>query len=221
MNPRTIASESTTLSDDSEELASHMKDLMMFLSENLEYARDEMKKYADVHRRPSPSYKPGDKVMLSTENIKSRRPKAKWSDKRMGPFMIVKEAHPESDAYVLDIPTSWQIHPVFHASLLTRFIEDHVPERSQPPPPSVMVDGHEEFVIEKFLDWKPTRGNAMQFLVKWLGYDDPKENSWMHEGYLEECGTHLEDFFKRCPEARDYFENRTRVPPKKKRRARS
>ncbi|PRP85390.1 hypothetical protein PROFUN_07098, partial [Planoprotostelium fungivorum] len=147
---------------------------------NLEYARDEMKKYADIHRRPSPSYKPGDKVMLSTENIKSRRPKAKWSDKRMGPFMIVKEAHPE-----------------------------------------IMVDGHEEFVIEKFLDWKPTRGNAIQFLVKWLGYDDPKENSWMHEGYLEECGTHLEDFFKRCPEARDYFENRTRVPPKKKRRARS
>ncbi|PRP78207.1 retrotransposable element protein, partial [Planoprotostelium fungivorum] len=129
--------------------------------------------------------------------------------------------YPESDAYVLDIPTLWQIHPVFHASLLTQFIEDPVPERSQPPPPSVMVDGHEEFVIKKFLDWKPTQGNAMQFLVKWLGHDDPKENSWMHEGYLEECGTHLEDFFKRCPEARDYFENRTRVPPKKKRRARS
>ncbi|PRP78585.1 retrotransposable element protein [Planoprotostelium fungivorum] len=145
---------STTLSADSGELASHMKYLKMFLSESLEYAYDEMK-YADVHCRPSPSYKPGDKVMLSTENIKSWSPKAKWSDKRIGPFVIVKEVHSGSDAYMLDMPTSWQIHLVFQASLLTRFIEDP-PERLQPPPPPVMVDGHKEFVIKKFLDWKPT-----------------------------------------------------------------
>ncbi|PRP78086.1 hypothetical protein PROFUN_13895 [Planoprotostelium fungivorum] len=69
-----------------------MKDLMMFLSESLEYARDEMKKYADVHCCLLPSYKPGGgQGDVVPENIKSQRPKAKWSDKRIGPFVIVKE----------------------------------------------------------------------------------------------------------------------------------
>ena len=120
-----------------------MKRVDEFLRRNLEVAREAMKRHADKHRSESPKYKVGDKVLLSLNNIKTRRPKTKWSDKRTGPFTIIKEAHKNSDSYVLDLPKSWNVFPIFHMSLLTPYRANQFADRVQEPPAPVVIDGDE------------------------------------------------------------------------------
>ncbi|VDC02145.1 unnamed protein product [Peniophora sp. CBMAI 1063] len=83
----------------------------------------------DRHGIPEAIYKPfkvGDKVWLEGKNLKSVRPKAKLDAKRHGPFTITEVlGNPETTInFRLDISKTWkQIHPVFHAQLLTLYIE--------------------------------------------------------------------------------------------------
>ena len=66
-----------------------------------------------------------------------------------------------------------KIHPVFYVSLLEPVAD--VPALSgqiQPPPPSVIVDNEEEYEVEEILD-SCRRGRALQYLVKWVGYNHP------------------------------------------------
>ena len=104
----------------------------------------------------------------------------KWSDKRTGPFTIIKEAHKNSDSYVLDLPTSWNVFPVFHTSLLTPYNANKMEGRVQPPPPPVVVDGDEEYKIEKIVSSCKHYG-TVQYLVKWVGYPLDKKSDWINE----------------------------------------
>jgi len=46
-----------------------------------------------------------------------------------------------------------QLHPVFNIVKLTLALEDPIPRRCQnPPPPLELVDGEEEYVVEKILN---------------------------------------------------------------------
>ena len=56
--------------------------------------------------------------------------------------MIMKQSNPVT--YQLTLPATWQIHPVFHALLLSPYIETdaHRPNYSKPPPDLI---GGEEF----------------------------------------------------------------------------
>jgi len=205
MNPRADLSSATTLTDEPNELSDRMRMIDEFLTTNLNYARDVMKRYADRTREPAVKYKPGDMVLLSMQNIKSRRPKAKWTDKRTGPYTIVKEAHEGSESYVLDLPTTWNVYPVFHTSLLTPYKMNTLDNRVQPPPPPVIIDGDEEFEIEKVVDCRK-RYNRTQYLVKWTGYPVDEKNNWIDEDGLDNAQDILDEFLS------------TYKPPKPKRK---
>ena len=60
-------------------------------------------------------FKQGDKVWLDTWNIKMNYHK-KIGPKREGPFEILKVLG--LVIYQLKLPSTWKIHPVFHATLL-------------------------------------------------------------------------------------------------------
>lgn len=79
-------------------------------------AQQYMKRYADRTRRPSP-FQVGDQVMLSTKHLakESGVPK-KLQPRWVGPFTIT--AASGRDAYELALPSDYEVHPVFHASLL-------------------------------------------------------------------------------------------------------
>ena len=115
-------------------------------------AANDMARFYDLHRQEAPSYKKGDKVWLDAHNITTVRPSKKLDDKWFGPFKVLEKIN--DNAYRLELPPSFKIHPVFHVSKLRVFTENTLPRRQTeaPPPPFVSEDGTEEYEVEKILD---------------------------------------------------------------------
>jgi hypothetical protein len=196
-NPKGIDGTATGITDDPSLLSDHMNDLSSFLTENLQKAADDMKRFADRDRSPAPEYKPGDMVLLSTKNISTARPKAKWSDKWIGPYKVIKEAYKHSDAYVLKLPKTVKMHNVFHTSLLIPYRQNTIPDRIQPPPPTVEIDGEQEDEVEAILNCT-LRYGRVKYFVRWKGYG-PQEDSWMDEEYMQNCQNMLDEYHSRYP----------------------
>jgi len=83
-----------------------------------------------------------------------------------------------SVAYQLQLPPSWKIHPVFHASLLSPYSEtpSHGPNFSRPPPD--LIDGETEYEVELIKSHQHHgRSRTLQYLIKWKGYPE-SNNTW-------------------------------------------
>lgn len=146
-------------------------------------------------------HKLGDKVWLEGKNIKSTRPKDKLDDKRHGPFTVIEVLG--SVTFKLDIPKQWRrVHPVFHANLLTRYVETEQHGPNFPEPPPDVVEEGEDYEVELVLDAKPTRNRqGVQYLVKWTGYPN-SENQWVTYTELNRDAPHaIAEFYNRYPEA--------------------
>jgi len=85
----------------------------------LEEAQERMRRYTDPARKEPPAYQVGDLVMLSSRNIKTRRPSKKLDHKNHGPFQIEKIV--SLLAVCLRLPWKWKIYNVFHVSLLKSY----------------------------------------------------------------------------------------------------
>jgi hypothetical protein len=102
---------------------------------------------------------------------------SKLNPKQYGPFHIEKVISPV--AYHLELPNNWQIHNVFHASLLLPYRETayHGPNFSHPPPN--LVGGEEEQEIEKIINHQYFgKSQALQYLIKWKGFPE-SDNEWV------------------------------------------
>ncbi len=67
---------------------------------------------------------------------------------------------------------------MFHANLITPYKEMELHGPNFTHPPSDLIEGEQEFEVEKILDAQPRgRGRKMHFLVKWKGYPT-SDNSW-------------------------------------------
>ena len=96
------------------EFAERMKEIHEEAGAALSKARDDMTRYADQHRGSAPEYKVGDKVWLSTKDIKINRPSRKLAERQLRPFEIVKVVSP--NAVKLKLPISFKIHDVINVS---------------------------------------------------------------------------------------------------------
>lgn len=154
----------------------NLKQLQEEVEASLKNATEVMKTQHSNHLLKAPLFKVGDKVLLDGKNITTTRPKAKLSNKRHGPFEITEAIGTVN--FRLKLPNKWQIHNVFHASLLIPWIET---DAYRPPPPATFPDletGVEKFDVEAILDSrKPRNGRGTSYLVKWLGYPE-SDNIW-------------------------------------------
>ncbi len=145
------------------------------------------------------------------ELLMGYNPRADWID-RPSPIPQValrlqqfKEAR--AQAQELMIRAS---HPVFHTDLLTPYRETptHGPNYECLPPD--LVDGLEEYKVEKILDLRHFgRRRRLQYLVKWKGYPD-SDNQWVNK----------EDIFAE-EVIREFEESNSATIPHKRRRRRA
>jgi Chromo (CHRromatin Organisation MOdifier) domain len=121
-------------------------------------------------------YKQGQQVWLEAKNLALPYGTIKLAPRRHGPFKVTKVV--SLVAYKLGLPHQWTIHPVFHASLLTPYIEtkEHGPNYSQPPPD--LIGGEEQYKVEAIRSHR-RHGcvRQLQYLLKWKGYPE-SDNTW-------------------------------------------
>ena len=179
-HPRTIPMETTVPTNPAaESFISKMNSITGEAMTNIQKANEEMAKYANRKRLPTP-FKVNDKVLLSTKNLSLEDGSGmrKLHPKYCGPFTITEKVNDVTFRLDLSQPMlDRKIHNAFHSSLLKPYIENEFHKNSSPPPPELFADSEfEEYEIEKILAKKKIRGKWYH-LIKWKGYPD-HENSW-------------------------------------------
>ena len=102
-------------------------------------------------------FKKDDRVWLDSQNLKTiyhKKMKPKWE----GPFRITEVLGPLT--YRLQLPASWRIHNVFHATLLKHYKENETYGQNFTEPPPELVEGEEEYKVKTILNHRkrgPTR----------------------------------------------------------------
>jgi ribosomal protein L9 len=112
--PRMGFEQRITKTPAAEKFTSIMQNTLAQTKANLEKAQNRMKAQADKHRSIAPKYQIGDKVWLSTDNLKVTRASKKLTEQRLGSYNITKTIG--DNAVKLHLPKTMYIHPVVNIS---------------------------------------------------------------------------------------------------------
>jgi hypothetical protein len=171
------------------ELAEKFKSEGKELAERWQRAVEFQKKWYDKKHTPM-QFSVGDWVMLASTNLRQQRPNKKLSDRYLGPFKVIGVVGEQ--AYELELPEKWTIHPVFHVSLLEPY-KSRPGEDPASHPEAELLDGDEEwYEIEEILDDRRRRGR-IEYLVRWAGYT-PAHDQWVTEADLRGAGELLSEY---------------------------
>lgn len=170
--------------------ATRMRTIQEEAEAALRKSKELMKKYYDKNKKLSKEYQAGDKVWI--EDLDTDRPTKKLADKRVGPYEVVSKIG--QAAYKCHLPGSSHLHPVFHESRLTPYIEPP-PHRQEERPPPEIIGNAPEYEVEEVLG-KRRVGRGWQFLVKWKGYPNA-DNTWEPQRNLENAKDAVADFKNR------------------------
>ena len=135
-------------------------------------------------------WKVGNKVWLETTNLHLQYPCRKLSPKRLGPFEITQVLSPF--VYRLKLPSTWKIHDVFHAGLLSPFKQTDTHGPSFSAPPLTLIGSEEEYEVEAIISHKGSPGQR-KYLTAWKGYP-ASENTWEPESNLCHAAQTLGDY---------------------------
>ena len=176
-------------------IATDIEEVWKFVHTEMARSQERQAEAADQHQK-NVEYEVGDKVWLSTRNIKTERPLKKLDHKMIGPYKIKKLV---GSSYQLELPTSMKIHDVFHPSLLRKASADPLPGQHNDPAPSIIVDnGEEKWEVDNILDARRVgRSRKVQFRVKWKGYNEDKE--WYNASGFKHSKDIVDDFYQRNP----------------------
>jgi hypothetical protein len=160
--------------------------------DNLMVAKMAQAHHANEHRRDDPEYKVGDLVMLSTLNRrrehkqKGKKRVAKFMARFDGPFEVTS-VHKEASTVSIDVPTQPNAFPTYYTGHIKPFKANDAekyPSRTLQEPGPIMVDGVEEYTVEKIIAHRKI-GRGYQFRVKFLGWG-PEQERWIAGRELED-----------------------------------
>ena len=164
--------------------------LRQFVSQRLEASASLMKRRYDKGRRPL-DLQPGDLVLLSVKSHNAFHHAKKMALKYTGPYVV--KSRPHQNAYELDgLPA--EVPSVQNVSFLRYFLPS--PPRFASRPAStqgelpVQVGDHVEWEVDAILGHRE-RGNALQYLVKWMGHP---QTSWLYPRQLRHCAEMLNEY---------------------------
>ena len=100
-------------------------------------------------------------------------------------------------AYRLELPPTMKVHPIFHVSLLEPYQESIFLRRVQSPPPSIEIENHDEYEVDKILDSR-RRWAKLDYFVHWSGYDI-NEQTWEPTENLVNALEKVHEFLQRYP----------------------
>jgi len=158
----------------------------------LEKVQEEMKKFADKKQREREEYRVGDLVLLSTKDLKWQI-KGRRSEKLTEHFVGLYKVKGiiSSNAIELELSKSIRIHSVVNVSRVWLY-KPQVEGQKKIPPKPVIIEGEEEFEVEKILNKRTVRGKK-KFLVRWKGYM-AEEDTWENRENLENVKELVKEF---------------------------
>ena len=181
----------------------------------LEKAQGVYKRYADRQCQDL-EFAIGDWVWLESYNLSTDAPSKKLVAKRLGPYVVLEKIG--NTSYRIDIPITWQVHNVFHASLLSCTKEDKIVGQVPEPQPVVQIQDQELWVINSFINSRWFRGK-FQLKVRWEDQVEEQDDwrdyqeilresaAWRQELAIddvqEEDPIHpmIEEYYQRHPDA--------------------
>ena len=98
-----------------------------------------------------------------------------------------------SYAYELDLPRVYGVHSVFHVNLIDPVATDPLEGHWQEPPPLILIDGEEEWLMEEILDAQKIR-RSLNYLIKWVGFDN---STWQPAADITHSPELLQEFYER------------------------
>ena len=198
----TVHPERDLTSNRARDFAVDLDQLHQELREHIAAAQQRYQGPADARRTPPPEFKIGQQVLVRAEFLRTTRPSKKLSNKYDGPYEII--AKPGKQSFTLRLPDSMRaVHPVFHVSQLKISDPNEIPNRIQPPPPPIVIEGEPEFEISEILDSKVDnrrRTCKLLYLVRWSGYEGTdEETSWILATELDHASELVSDFHSAYP----------------------
>jgi len=153
-----------------EKLVIKMKEIQEEAKAALGKVQEEMKKYVDRKRGEVDKYKVGDLVMLSTKDLKYQmvgRRTEKLMERFIGPYRIKKIVL--SNAVELELPSTIKIHLVVNISRIQKYV-GQVEEQEKEQPAPVIIEGEEEWEVERILNKQWIRGKeGVHGRIRYLG----------------------------------------------------
>jgi hypothetical protein len=131
-------------------------------------------------------------------------PTAKLAPKRYGPFTIKKKV---SDVvFQLELPHQWKIHDVFHAFLLTPYVETELHGPNYPEPPPEIVEGDPKFEIEQIVGSRQVgKKKTLQYKIRWKGY------SQAHDSWEPAVQVHAPELIRKFQKTKSSQRNQTTI----------
>jgi len=148
-----------------EKFVERMRKIQEKVKAALGKVQEEMKKFANRKRREEEEYRVGDLVLLSMKDLKWQmkgRRLEKLTECFVGPYKV--KGIISSNMIELELPKSIKIHPIVNISRVQLY-KPQVEEQKKIPPKPVIIEGEEEFKVEKILNKRTIRGKK-KFLVR-------------------------------------------------------